>query len=41
MTLLHAWGTSISDADLEEALVSMLKVHITSTAAIISFPAIS
>jgi hypothetical protein len=26
MQLLHAWGTSIDDEELEETLVSMLKV---------------
>jgi hypothetical protein len=26
MQLLHAWGTSIDDAELEETLVSLLKV---------------
>ena len=27
MKLLHAWGTSICDADLESALVSLLNVR--------------
>jgi hypothetical protein len=27
MKLLHAWGTSICDADLETALVSLLNVR--------------